>query len=48
MLAFPRTREPKWMSASTATPASCSRRFLNSSESAAPIRLQASVTLGQA
>src|SRR5262245_15915235 len=43
----PGTRVPKWMSASTATPASRSSRFLNSSESAAPIRRQASVTLGQ-
>src|SRR4029079_10580706 len=44
----PGTRAPKWMSASTATPASVSRRFLNSSESAAPIMRQASVTFGQA
>src|SRR6185369_5261801 len=44
----PGTRLPKWMSASTATPASFSRRLRNSSESAAPIRRQASVTFGQA
>src|SRR5688572_1226697 len=43
----PGTRVPKWMSASTATPASLSRRFLNSSESAAPMRRQASLTFGQ-
>src|SRR5580765_1726368 len=43
----PGTREPKWMSASSATPASFSRRFLNSSESCAPTRRQASVTFGQ-
>src|SRR6267378_1676876 len=43
----PATRGPKWMSASTATPASLSRRRLKSSESAAPIRRQASVTFGQ-
>src|SRR3989454_145214 len=34
----PGTRVPKWMSASTATPASLSRRRLRSSESAAPMR----------
>src|SRR5437764_10481744 len=44
----PGTRVPKWMSASTATPASLSRRRLRSSESAAPMRRQASVTFGQA
>src|SRR6185503_1972762 len=44
----PGTRLPKWMSASTATPASFRRRLRNSSESAAPIRRQASVTFGQA
>src|SRR6185369_5249405 len=43
----PGTREPKWMSASSATPASFSRRFLNSSESCAPTMRQASVTFGQ-
>src|ERR1700694_19042 len=43
----PGTRVPKCMSASTATPASLSRRFLKSSESAAPMRRQASVTFGQ-
>src|SRR2546427_241921 len=43
----PGTRVPKWMSASTATPASLSRRRLRSSESAAPMRRQASVTFGQ-
>src|SRR6266446_4779556 len=43
----PGTRLPKWMSASTATPASLSRRCLKSSESAAPMRRQASVTFGQ-
>src|SRR4029077_9858548 len=43
----PGTREPKWMSASSATPASFNRRFLNSSESGAPTRRQASVTFGQ-
>src|SRR6266850_1458579 len=42
----PGTRLPKWMSASRATPASFSRRFLNSSESAAPTPRQASVTFG--
>src|SRR3954469_1774626 len=44
----PGTRVPKWISASTATPASCSSRFRNSSESAAPIMRQASLTFGQA
>src|SRR5437879_12056683 len=44
----PGTRAPKWMSASTATPASASRRLRNSSESAAPTMRQASVTFGQA
>src|SRR4051812_3508257 len=44
----PGTRVPKWISASTATPASFSSRFLNSSESAAPIMRQASVTFGHA
>ena len=44
----PGTRRPKWMSASTATPASFSRRLRNSSESAQPVRLHASVTFGHA
>ena len=48
MLAVARHPRPKWMSASTATPASASSRLRNSSESAQPIILQASVTLGQA
>ncbi len=44
----PGTRRPKWMSASTATPASCSSRLRNASESAQPVIAQASVTFGQA
>ena len=44
----PGTRAPKWMSASTATPASSSSRLRSASESAAPIIRQASVTLGHA
>src|SRR5688572_5577844 len=43
----PGTRMPKWMSASSATPASLSRRLRKSSESRAPIMRQASVTFGQ-
>mgnify|MGYP003694196507 CR=1 FL=1 len=35
----PGTRRPKWMSASTATPASLSSRLRNSSESAQPVHL---------
>src|SRR6185312_3258951 len=44
----PGTRRPKWMSASTAMPASVSRRLRNASESAQPVMRHASVTLGHA
>ena len=44
----PGTRRPKCVSASTATPASCSRRLRNTSESAQPVIRHASVTLGHA
>src|SRR5262249_43640635 len=40
------TRRPKWMAASTATPASARSRLRNCSESAHPVIAQASVTFG--